>query len=471
MWPNWEIKSDYSLRRRLMIIILSVFLVATIMLFFAARQYGLRAADEAYDRILTASALAIADQVYASEGELMVDLPYSSLEILSLARRDRAFYRVLSPNGETLTGYGDLPLPASAVTSTEPYFFDAPYLGETIRFVVLGRFLAEPRIQGWAVVQVGQSRIERGDLAREITFGALTPIVLFMVLALAFSWWGVNLALKPLVSIEKDLAERSPTDLKPLGMSVPREVRPFVIAINHFLERLSVSFDHMQTFIANAAHQIRTPLASLRAQIDLASEERDPDALRDLLAKARDNATVTSRLTSQLLSHAMVVHRADVVPFQEVDLRDVLARVLAEVEYSAESKGMEFHIDDTGDDLTVPGDRVALREALRNLVENAVKYGARDTDVDIIVRRNREEGSVAIEIADRGPGIPDDQKVNAFDRFRRAGLGDRGGEGTGLGLAIVRAVVETHGDIALLDRPGGGLIARLIVRTAGEATT
>ena len=179
-------------------------------MFYAARQYGLRAADEAYDRILTASALAIADQVYAAEGTLMVDLPYSSLEILSLARRDRAFYRVLSPNGETLTGYPDLPLPESAVTSTEPYFFDAPYLGETMRFVVLGRFLAEPRIKGWAVVQVGQSRIERGELAQEITLGALTPIVLFMVLALAFSWWGVNLSLKPLVSIEEDLAERSP---------------------------------------------------------------------------------------------------------------------------------------------------------------------------------------------------------------------------------------------------------------------
>ena len=227
----------------------------------------------------------------------------------------------------------------------------------------------------------------------------------------------------------------------------------------------------MQTFIANAAHQIRTPLASLRAQIDLAAEEKDPVAQRELLAKARENATVTSRLTSQLLSHAMVVHRADVVPFQEVDLRDVLARVLAEAEYAAESRGMEFRIDDAGDDLTVPGDRVALREALRNLVENAVKYGAEGTAVDISVRNRESEGRVVVDIADRGPGIPDDHKIVAFDRFRRAGLGDRGGEGSGLGLAIVRAVAETHGDVVLLDRPDGGLIARLSVRASEDSAS
>ena len=447
-----------------MAIILAAVLIATVALFFAARQYGLRAADEAFDRILTASALAIADQVYTTDGELLVDIPYSSLEILSLAPRDRAFYRVVSPNGETLTGYEDLPLPIKNVTSTEPNYFDAEYRGETMRFVVLGRFLAEPRVQGWAVVQVGQSRIERGNLAREITFGALTPILLFMILALLFSWFGIKLALAPLSSIERDLDKRSPTDLKPLKTAVPREVRPFVVAINHFLERLEDSFDHMQTFIAGAAHQIRTPLSSLRAQIELATEEKDPEILRELLAKAHQNATLTSRLTNQLLSHAMVVHRADAVPLQKVDLRDVLARVLAEAEYSAQSRGMEFSIDDAGDELMVLGDRVGLREALKNLIENAVKYGPEGSGVDISVRGDGPGGMAVIDICDYGPGIPDNQKVNAFERFRRAGRADSGGEGSGLGLAIVRTVADAHGAVSLLDRPGGGLIVRLEIQ-------
>lgn len=471
MWPNWSVNPDYSLRRRLMTIIVAVFLIATVVLFLAARQYGLRAADEAYDRILTASALAIADQVYATDGVLMVDLPYSSLEILSLARRDRAFYRVIAPNGETLTGYEDLPLVGGPVTSTEPRFFDATYRGETMRFVVLGRFLAEPRIKGWATVQVGQSRIERGDLAREITLGALTPILLFMILALLFSWFGINLALAPLASIEQDLAKRAPTDIKPLQTQVPREVRPFVVAINHFLERLAVNVDQMQTFIADAAHQIRTPLASLRAQIELAADERDPAAAHELVVKAHHNATLASRLTNQLLSHAMVVHRSDIVPFQTVNLRDVLGRVLADAEYAAEKKGMEFEVDDSGEDVEVQGDRVALREALKNLMENAVKYSPDGSTVDIAIRRDNESNTVIIDIADRGPGIPEDQKVNAFARVRRAGRGDQGGEGTGLGLAIVQTVAKTHGSIELLDRRGGGLLARLTILGRPEAAS
>ena len=449
-----------------MAIILAAVLIATAALFLAARQYGLRAADEAFDRILTASALAIADQVYTTDDQLVVDIPYSSLEILSLAPRDRAFYRVISPTGETLTGYEDLPLPATPVTSTEPTYFDAEYRGETMRFVVLGRFLAEPGVQGWAVVQVGQSRIERGELAREITFGALTPILLFMILALLFSWFGIKLALKPLASIERDLAKRSPTELKPLKTAVPREVRPFVVAINHFLERLEDSFDQMQTFIAGAAHQIRTPLSSLRAQIELATDEKDPEALRDMLAKAQRNATLTSRLTNQLLSHAMVLHRAGAVPQQQVDLRDVLSRVLAEAEYSAQSRSIEFHIDDVGDDLTVSGDRVGLREALKNLIENAVKFGPEGSTVDISLRGNAKNGMAVVDICDHGPGIPDDQKINAFERFRRAGRADLGGEGSGLGLAIVQAVADTHGAVSLLDRPGGGLIVRLEIHKA-----
>ena len=469
MWLTWRVKPDYSLRRRLMIAIVMVFLVAAVLLFYATRYYGGRAADQAYDRLLAASALAIADQVYAADGAVRVDLPYSSLEMLSLARRDRVFYRIVSPNGETVTGYDDLPLAGPPVQSTDPRFFDAPYLGETCRFVVLGRFLAESTLQGWAMVQVGQSRIERRELAHDIALGALAPIAAFMTLALVFIWFGVNLALRPLATIRRDLNERAPTDLKPLELAVPREVRGFVVAINHFLERLSASFDHMQTFIAEAAHQIRTPLASLRAQIDLAADEDDPAALKELLAKARENAAVTSRLTGQLLSHATVTHRADAVPFQPVDVRQVLGRVLADAEYSAGVRAMDFIVDDDGGELVVQGDRVALREALRNLIDNAVKYGPEGSSIDIRCGRDPAGDGIIVEISDHGPGIADDQKANAFERFRRAGRGDQGGEGSGLGLAIVRQVAETHGTIILLDRPGGGLTARLALGTLKEA--
>ncbi len=461
MWLNWSLRADYSLRRRLIVAIGGVFLIATVVLFFAAEEYGRRAADKAYDRLLAASALAIADQVYAVDGVITVNLPYSSLEMLAFARRDRVFYRVAGPDGDTVTGYEDLPLPKTVATAT-PRFFDAPYRTDKVRFVVLGRLVSEPGMQGWATVQVGQSRIERQDLARDIAVSALAPILVLMALALGCVWVGINVALRPLALIERNLGGRAPTDLRPLRMSVPREVRHLVVAINHFLERLRASFDHMQSFIGEAAHQIRTPLASLRAQVDLAAEENDPAVLRELLAKAQRNAALTSRLTGQLLSHATVVHRADAVPFATVDLRDIVGEVMAQAEFAAGEKGVEFVVDDDGSDAAVWGDRVALREALRNLIDNAIKYGPPGAAVDIALRGADNADLFVVEVADRGPGIPDADKERVFRRFER--LPPRGAEGYGLGLAIVLRVAESHGAVRLVDRPGGGLIARLEVR-------
>jgi two-component system sensor histidine kinase TctE len=467
MWPNWLLEADYSLRRRLITAIGVVFIAATVLLFFAAEQYGRRAADKAYDRLLAASALAIADQVYAVDGSIAVDLPYSSLEMLAFARRDRVFYRVVGPGGDTVTGYEDLPLPKSITAATAtPRFFDARYGPDEVRFVVLGRLVSEPGVQGWAMVQVGQSRIERQDLARDIAISAMAPILVLMALALGFVWIGINVALRPLAQIERDLGGRASTDLRPLQMSVPREVRHLVVGINHFLERLRASFDHMQTFIGEAAHQIRTPLASLRAQVDLAVEESDPAVLRDLLAKAQHNAALTSRLTGQLLSHATVVHRADAVPFGAVDLRDVLREVMAQAEFAAADKNVEFAVEDDGGDAAAWGDRVALREALRNLIDNAIKYGPAQATVDISLGRTDDGRRLAVEVADRGPGIPAAEKERVFRRFER--LSARSGDGCGLGLAIVKRVADSHGAVRLLDRPGGGLIVRLEIRTALE---
>jgi two-component system sensor histidine kinase TctE len=466
MSPTWKVETDYSLRRRLFTVIGMVFLLTTVLLLLAAAEYGGRAADQAYDRLLAASALAIADQVYVADGRLEVDLPNSALEMLSLARRDRTFYRVVSPTGETVTGYGDLPLPGPPVTAAEPRFFNAAYAGETLRFVVLGRPLAEPRIQGWAVVQVGQSRLERGDLAREITVNALVLVLILMAMILLFVWIGINVALRPLAAIERNLRDRAPTDLKPLEMSVPREVRHLVVAINHFLDRLRTSVEAMQTFIADSAHQIRTPLASLRAQMELAADEPDPEARRQFLDKARRNAALTTRLTGQLLSHATVTHRTDTVPLACIEVRDIVQRVLSDAAFAAEERNIELVVDDAGGDTHGLGDHVALREALRNLVDNAIKYGPAGATVEVAIATDVENGMVVVEIRDRGPGIPDNEKDRAFERFHRAGRTDDGG--SGLGLAIVRQVAERHGGIALIDRPGGGLIARFTIRSATE---
>src|SRR3546814_215774 len=165
-----------SLRSKLLLFLGALSLGGTIVLAVAALEYGRRAADQVYDQLLAGSALAIAETVNVIDRKLEADLPYAALDMLSLAPDDRVFYRIAAPGGETITGYSDLPAPETIGVTGHPQFFDATYRGEMVRFGILGRLVVEPAVQGWATVQVGQTRRAREALARSLAFDALTPI-------------------------------------------------------------------------------------------------------------------------------------------------------------------------------------------------------------------------------------------------------------------------------------------------------
>ncbi|HEY9548132.1 MAG TPA: sensor histidine kinase N-terminal domain-containing protein, partial [Kiloniellaceae bacterium] len=346
----------------------------TIILAAAALEYGRRAADQVYDQLLAGSALAIAETVNVIDKKLEADLPYAALDMLSLAPDDRVFYRIAAPGGETITGYSDLPAPETIEVTGHPQFFDATYRGETVRFGILGRLVVEPAVQGWATVQVGQTRRAREALARSIAFDAITPILALTALALALAWIGVTLALRPLVQVGLDLRLRRPTDLHPVATPAPHEIQLLVDSLNRFMQRLRANMDTMQSFIAEAAHQIRTPLASLRVQAQTALDEDDPAVLRRSLERIERNAALASRLTHQLLSHAMVIHRGEAVAFEPVRLDEVVRQAIREAIPLAEP-GIDVDFRDTAGGATVSGDTVMLREAVKNVLDNAVRHG------------------------------------------------------------------------------------------------
>lgn len=435
-----------------------------LMLLAAARFYGQRAADQAYDRILAASALAIAEQVYAIDGQVQVDLPYASLDMLAFARDDRVFYRVLGPQGRTLTGYEDLPVPPAGPAPGTARFFDADYRGETVRFVALGRLLAEPQISGWATVQVGQTRHARDALANEMALGASAPILVFMLGVVALVWFGVQRGLRPLDRVEAELDQRQPTELAPLQVQAPQEIHKLVHAINDFMSRLDRSFAHMQSFIADAAHQIRTPLASLHAQTQLARDEQDPQRLQYLLKRIDHNARLASRLTNQLLSHATVTHRANVKQIAPLDLVKVVQQAAREAVPLADDRLEDLLVRIHVGSAPVLGDRVAIREALRNLIENAFHHGPDQGEVTVELARVAE--GYACTVTDAGAGIPRTERERVMQRFER-GSG-ASGEGSGLGLAIVQAVAEQHGArIEFLELPGVGFGVRMFFPELG----
>jgi len=423
-----------SLRRTLLLYLGALLAVFAVALLFAARDYGQRAANRSYDHLLVSSALSIADSVALVDGQWQVDLPYAALDLLAMAPEDRVFYRVADSRGNLITGYGDLPSPPRR-PGTQPQLFDAAYSGETVRFVVVGRSFAAASAQGEVQVQVGQTRRAREAVAQDMVNRALLAIGVLSGLLLALVAFGVHRAFRPLVRVERELSRREPSDLKPLDARVPREMDQMVAALNRFMERLSSSNETLRAFMAEAAHQMRTPLAALRAQAQLALDDDDPEDMRRSL---------------------QVIHRSHLQRFAAVDLAETVHQALHEALPQA-GPAPRVQLAMTAEPVQVHGDALLLREAIKNLVDNALKYGG---EGPLQIALTVEGGQAVLTIADHGAGIAPADAERVFERFAR-GEGAPSG-GAGLGLAIVKRVVDSHGGrIDLSNRPQGGLIATI----------
>lgn len=429
-------------------------------LYFVLAGYASRAADRAFDQLLLASALSIADSVQFEDGAITLDLPYAALAILATGRRDRIFYRITGPDGVLITGYPDLAPGLPSARSAEPHYADVRYGDTMLRVAVLGRFVASAG-GSWVTIVVAQTRDERAALAREIFANAFLPVALMALAAGAMLWFGVRRALAPLVTIERLIADRDPADLTPIAMPVPAEVRQLLTALNHFMQRLQTNLQLMQGFLADAAHQIRTPLATLRAQADLAVEEDDAAALRSYVYKIHRNAALASQVTNQLLSHTMVAHRGQVAARQRLDLTTLLRQVAQRAEAGGGCPPIELDLRALTGPALIEGDPITLREAFTNLLDNARNYAGDQYPVQIRIFPAADGKLLLVEFADRGPGIPDAEKSRVLERFVRGSTGQQA-PGSGLGLAIVKAVADAHrGRLSLLDRSGGGLVVQL----------
>jgi len=262
--------------------------------------------------------------------------------------------------------------------------------------------------------------------------------------------------------IEQELLSRSPSDLSPVSAPVPVEMTAMVHALDRFMGRLSLNIATLRAFIAEAAHQIRTPLAILRAQAQNALDEDDVERQRRAVVVVEDQATRLTRLVNQLLSDAAVIHRADLRRFDEVLLADVVRQALRDSLPRADAD-LRVRFDCEAEDAQIQGDAMMLREAIKNLVDNALRYGCGEApanEPDLALRLYAHGSAYRIEVADRGPGIAQAERATVFERFSRGSTAKPGG--AGLGLAIVRRVAESHGGtVSLHDREGGGLRIRI----------
>jgi signal transduction histidine kinase len=314
------------------------------------------------------------------------------------------------------------------------------------------------------VIQVSQPLVIRRRLAADAAWRAVLPLLLLAPFMAAAAWWLTALALRPLQRVAADVRQRDEQSLTPLPADdLPDEVAPLVTALNALLQRLGQSLDTQRAFVADAAHELRSPLTALQLQLQLlkrAGSEAERGAAAESLAAGIERA---ARLVEQLLALARSEPGAPTATPQWLDLSELAREAVAETVPLALARGTQCELFAEAPVL-IEGDRAALRVLVRNLADNAVRYSPRDARVEVHVAQC--EGAPTLQVDDSGPGIPPADRERVFDRFYRRGQGDE--SGSGLGLAIVRSVAQRHGaTVALGDSPLGGL--RVTLRFAAEA--
>jgi two-component system sensor histidine kinase TctE len=427
----------------------------------AALQYwfSARPAGAAFDHALGDTALALANLVRIEDGKVAFELTVETERSLRTDQTDVIYYALIDADGNLIAGDRELLSIGTPQAPGDLAYVDARIEGHPVRAVSRGVACGGAACQ----VRVAETLIKRERILSGAAKGAaITMLVLVVSLGAAMTV-GVTHSLRPLGIVSNEIAKRSLEDLRPLKVAAPHEVAPLVTAIDRLFERLRRASLAQQAFLADAAHQLRTPLTSLKTEIELALLEPHAPDVDATLRRLRAQATRGARLAGQLLAMARSDRGSQATDPERVELKEVASAAAEEWVPHAVAAGI-----DLGFSLApayVQGRSFLLREMLGNLVHNALEYSGRGSEVT--VRSYTDNGTPVLEVEDNGPGIVPDERDRVFERFYRGNPAD--GNGSGLGLAIVREIAAGHGArVDLLDPPRGtGLLVR--VRFPGVA--
>jgi two-component system, OmpR family, sensor kinase len=429
-----------SLRRTLLVALLPTVLAVLLLGVYATYRVAREQLDDVFDYHLRQIALSLSDRALAQAAARRAgpELDFS--------------IQIWGQGGVRLyLSRPDAPLPP--VTDLGYSNVDGPG----------GRWRVYAMDIGGQVIQVGQPLRVRGDLAFQAASRTLIPLAVALPLLAGLVWWIVGRGLGPLDRLAGAAAARTAAALDPFAeQGVPVEALPLVRSLNDLLDRLRAALSAQRAFVADAAHELRTPLAALKLQLQLAERAPDGQARAAALAELATGLERSAHLVQQLLTLARQDPGPDqAAPVGPVALPALVRQAVADHALVAEARGIDLGAARAEDDAFVTGDAAGLRALLANLVDNAIRYTPAGGRVDVSAGRGGAGDSFPfLEVADTGPGIPAAERARVFDRFYRAPGG--GETGSGLGLAIVKAIAERHGAaVALTDTPGGGLTVRV----------
>jgi two-component system, OmpR family, sensor histidine kinase TctE len=459
-----------SLRRTLLVGILVPVLGFVVLNSVGLYRQALAAADTAYDRTLLASAKAIGELLEVqgpAPGSLRGNLVYSALEAFEADNRSRIYYRVTGFSGELVSGFAELPLPRAqdsggATDNPNLYaalvrFYDDQFDGQPVRMAVLLQPVAGAAGQGMATVQVAETLEVRRTLARNLLVQTLWQHALLLAVIAAVVVWVVQRATQPVRGLSQTLAGRAENDLSPLAPgNTPHELLPVVDATNSFMARMAHLVAHQKRLVRDASHQLRTPLAVLKTQVQ--SARRGDVGAQQALAEIAETVDRATELANQLLALARVEQlrhqEPDQLELPALDWGDITRAVALDVAPLMADAGLDFDIYTTP--TPVRAHVWALRELTRNLLHNAIRHSPAGAPLSVAVVAVGEDA--VLTVIDCGPGINAQQRERLFQPFSAddgSGTGlSTTGSSSGLGLAISAGIVQSlNGRISLDNRP------------------
>ena len=410
------------------------------------------------DRLLLSAAQVLAEQVQVEDGRVTALISPAALGIFASVGQDRALYSIAGPDGGLIAGYPDVPLPPQTVSLYEPQFFSSRFRSQEVRAVALRQPLPSQQAGASALIIVGATLREEDRIVAGLWQRDALRQLMLVAFAGALIWLGLRRGLAPLLALRDHVRDRDPEALLPFAPeAVQSELRPVVDALNEALARVKAQIAVQRRFIADAAHQLRTPLTLVKTQANVGLRAIAPAEKDEALAAVNASADAMTRLTNQLLVLARSEPGVVALARVPVDLAAEARAVLETRAVVALDRQIDLGLE--AQPTIVMGDAAMLAEMIANLVDNALAYTAPGGRITVTTGTGLAGAELAVE--DNGPGIPAALRERVFDRFYR--IPGTKAEGSGLGLSIVREIARSHGAVVVLRDAAGtsGLMARV----------
>ena len=440
------IEKVFSLRSRLLALIILPLLIivsiGTVALYYDSQKKS----QEIFDKLLhTISQVIIRDAVI-SEGDLLTE---RLLETLTDSLKDQIFYQVRDESNTLFVGYSNPPkIPTELeIKPYKPIFYNSIYHDQNVRVIFSREFISSMDNPDWVNVFVWQTRNGQKQLLLELASDAFVTMLIMLISTALIVWFGVQFGLKPLLELQSAIRKRSIDDLSEIKRVVPKEVSSLLNSMNNLLSQLKKSFTEKDDFIANAAHQLRNPIAGIQSQAEAAERSTTLETMKTRVRDVAEAAKQTSRLTQQLLSMEHVSQRSIKSEFEKFDLVKLTQEILTKFALRADKQKVKLSLDCEEIKIDLLGSKTYLSEAIDNLIDNALLYGCPNGG-SIHVELKLKGENANIYIKDDGQGIKSELLENVFDRFFHNSENNNGG--SGLGLSIAKTIIELHdGELTL----------------------